>query len=550
MKKVILFLLVAVFGFALTPQELAVDVNYAGKERMLTQKMTKDVFLIALGINKERAKEELQEARSEFEKILYGLLEGDVELGLTPITSSPEAKKQAEVIKKRWLEFRKRIDKVLDGDFTKEDLLYIKEHNLPLLKEANKLVEILVSLNPSDKTKNAQAINLAGKCRMLSQRLAKDVLILKAFPNDKQALQDLQKTIQTLDKILNALENGDSKLGVEKTQAPWIKEELKKARELWAKLKKELQEPKDVKKIVALSDQLLAQMDKITKMYEAIVNKGKKIRAIQSIVEMFQKEKEIQKHTINLAGKQRMLTQKMTKEALLTAIGYDPKSNLKFLKEDMELYDRTLHGFLYGDKGLGIPATQDKEVKKEIKKVMEVWKPFKKEVETFIKTQSKDSLNYLVANNMELLKRSNDLVQTFKKAFPSHDFLEASRKEIVDIAGRQRMLSQKMTKEKLLTLLNFHKEENLKNLKESMELFETSLNDLMKGNKKRKIVRPTNKEVIAQFKKVDTIWKELKPLFEKEPLSSKEMDRLVQGNLTLLKEMDKAVSLAERVVDY
>ncbi len=546
MKKIILSLLFAVLGFALTPQELAVDVNYAGKERMLTQKITKDVFLIALG--EEKAKEDLQKSRNEFERILYGLIEGDSELGLTKITANKKALQQAEAIKKKWLEFRKHIDRVLDGDYTQEDLNYIKNHNLELLQEANKLVELLVALNPTDKTENAQAINLAGKCRMLSQRIAKDVLILKKYP--QESLTDLKRTIEELDLILDALENGNRKLGVKKTSAPWIQQELKKAREIWAELKKEIQNPQDVKKIVQLSDQLLAQMDKITKMYEAIVNKGRKIRAIKSIVEMFEKEKELQKHIINLAGKQRMLTQKMTKEALLTAIGYDPTSNIKLLKEDMELFDRTLHGFLYGDKGLNLPAVEDKKVKEEIVKVVEVWKPFKKEVENFIKTQDKNSLNYLVANNMKLLERSNNLVQAFKKAFPSYDFLEEARKEIVDIAGRQRMLTQKMTKEKLLVMLDIEKEKNRQNLKETIELFETSLNDLLNGNKKRKIVRPTNKKVIAQLKKVNSLWKDLKPIYLKEKLSQKEMDKLVEGNVKLLKEMDKAVLLTERVVDY
>ncbi|MCK4442577.1 MAG: type IV pili methyl-accepting chemotaxis transducer N-terminal domain-containing protein, partial [Sulfurovaceae bacterium] len=45
---------------------------------------------------------------------------------------------------------------------------------------------------------------------------------------------------------------------------------------------------------------------------------------------------------INLAGKQRMLTQKMTKEALFIAKGIDVKENIENLKKTVSLFDKTL----------------------------------------------------------------------------------------------------------------------------------------------------------------------------------------------------------------
>ncbi len=57
---------------------------------------------------------------------------------------------------------------------------------------------------------------------------------------------------------------------------------------------------------------------------------------------------------VNLAGKQRMLTQKMTKEALAVSRGLEKEENLK---KTADLFDRTLKGLISGDAELNLPPT-------------------------------------------------------------------------------------------------------------------------------------------------------------------------------------------------
>ena len=52
---------------------------------------------------------------------------------------------------------------------------------------------------------------------------------------------------------------------------------------------------------------------------------------------------------INLAGRQRMLTQKMSKEVLLVALGHDADANKANLRNTASLFDRTLKGLKDGD---------------------------------------------------------------------------------------------------------------------------------------------------------------------------------------------------------
>jgi len=65
---------------------------------------------------------------------------------------------------------------------------------------------------------------------------------------------------------------------------------------------------------------------------------------------------------INLAGKQRMLTQKMSKEALFIAKGINVEKNKENLKKTSELFDKTLKGLIDGDKDLNLLKTENKEI--------------------------------------------------------------------------------------------------------------------------------------------------------------------------------------------
>ena len=69
---------------------------------------------------------------------------------------------------------------------------------------------------------------------------------------------------------------------------------------------------------------------------------------------------------INLAGKQRMLTQKMSKEALLVAKGIDAEENKANLQKTAALFGKTLTGLVKGDADLGLPKTEDAAILEQL----------------------------------------------------------------------------------------------------------------------------------------------------------------------------------------
>jgi len=259
-----------------------------------------------------------------------------------------------------------------------------------------------------------------------------------------------------------------------------------------------------------------------------------------SLVNEFMNEENSLKTTINLSGKQRMLTQLMTKLSLQIDMNIQKKENLKKLKKTSEVYDNTLKD---------LKKTTNKKVLKAIALVEKAWNPFYKELNQFIEgKKSKDALKYIIGNNENLLNVSNDLVKAFESTNTSSNYLAKARLRIVNVAGRQRMLTQKMTKEKLLMMKGEEKYDA--KLKETMALFDDSLTLLIKGDSKKMIAKPSNEKIIAQLKVVSKLWSELKPLYEKKKNSAKELAIIIMKNPLLLKEMNSMVKMAEKEIEY
>ena len=117
---------------------------------------------------------------------------------------------------------------------------------------------------------------------------------------------------------------------------------------------------------------------------------------------------------INLAGKQRMLTQKMSKEALLVAKGIDAEANKANLQGTVTLFDKTLKGLVNGDADLGLPKTEDKAILAQLAKVQELWDAYKPIVANA--DTSDAALKKAAELNLPLLKEMNKAVGMYAKA--------------------------------------------------------------------------------------------------------------------------------------
>ncbi len=231
---------------------------------------------------------------------------------------------------------------------------------------------------------------------------------------------------------------------------------------------------------------------------------------------------------INLAGKQRMLTQKMSKEALFVAKGIDADANKANLAKTVALFDKTLNGLINGDSSLNLPKTEDKAILAQLQKVTDLWKSFKTKIE-------KNDLKAIANENIPLLKNMNAAVQMYAKASGSK--LDPAMAKTINLAGKQRMLTQKMTKELLLVANGIDADANKENAKKTVALFEKTLNDLISGTKDDGIKK--------QLEVVKKLLAEYKPIIANVDTSDEALKKANKLNLPLLKEMNKAVKMYE-----
>lgn len=123
---------------------------------------------------------------------------------------------------------------------------------------------------------------------------------------------------------------------------------------------------------------------------------------------------------LNLSGKQRMLTQKMSKEFLLIAYGHEVDDNRLNLLETYTLFERTLKGLLDGDETLDLPGTEDKAIRDQLGVVQGLWDEFKPHMEFATKSTTTEipgaNVTNVATHNLPLLKNMNAAVGMYEAA--------------------------------------------------------------------------------------------------------------------------------------
>lgn len=246
---------------------------------------------------------------------------------------------------------------------------------------------------------------------------------------------------------------------------------------------------------------------------------------------------------VNLSGKQRMLTQKMTKEALLISLDINIEENTKNLETSIQLFDKTLLGLQKGDESLKLKKTGDKETLTQLDKVSELWKNFKSHLNLFKNdSKNKQLLKAITADNLPLLSEMNKAVSLYV-ANSGSDLNDLAT--VVNLSGKQRMLTQKMAKEFLLVAKGFDASKNQENLDVTVKQFETVLQGLKNGNKSLALPETKNDNIKIQLKIVKKSWESLYKLIETGSKENKVLEEIEKLNLIVLAEMDKAVKMYE-----
>ena len=555
--------------FAMTSEQLVVVLDHSVRQSVRSQKMVKEALLIKMDIDAKKNAKRLSKTVGWLESDLNAFLgrgeqahlEGDTKTKL-PAVTDPEILSKIKDFQALWLETKKRVEPIYkSGKASKEEIDFLANNNHNLLLKSRAVVLAITKLakKPDSRLKYVNDVKYSGKMKMLSQMISKDILMLLNKIDEDEAKTELNQAIAEVDKIYNALFNGDKSIGCKGTTFPPIVNRLKKSFKSWQEAKAMAKEvlnsqqidKEKVSQMIAKFDKARVLMRKAGVFYEKSISRQKQNIALNTIVDSFVAKKSNSKHIVNMAGRQRMLTQKVAKLAIECSNKLVNSSCLEMLNSVKE-YNKIFRGFRKGDKDMHIDMLTSAKAKDKLSKIKEIWNPFAINIIKLSKSEGKDkkALKEILDNNQKLLEESNSLVKIISKdEFKSMTQLDKMMIKIVNIAGKERMLSQKMTKEYLqLHILN--QVDVKSNLQKSIEKFDVVLNLLLSGNATLKLPKVSNLEIKKQILLVKKIWDKLKPLYLKDKLSDKKLSLLLKANPILLQQMDKAVKMIDKTTNY
>jgi len=247
-------LLLITFGLLLAAAPLSAKsysklelLNLAGKQRMLSQRIAKDYFYIGKGVNVSKASKQLKDSIQAFNKtqrlLASSIKDEEIQNMLMFVDMSSE-----------------EFSSIAMEAYSLDNGALILDLSESMLEGSQYVVD---ALKQDVKQQVSSIVDIAGRQRMLSQRIAKYYISYQAGIKDKNSITQMQEAV----KLFN---DSHHKLMANKTNSAEINKALKKVDRLWKIVYKfYLNIEKGGLPIIVYNttDDIMKKMNKITQMY-------------------------------------------------------------------------------------------------------------------------------------------------------------------------------------------------------------------------------------------------------------------------------------------
>lgn len=185
-------------------------INIAAKQRMLSQRIAKDYLYVHRNIAMSKTKKELKISLEKFFKA-HEILVSSIK--------SEEIENLLDFVELSSNEFNQTIHQ----PFNLDNAQLILDLSESMLEGSQYVVD---SLKDSIKLEESNVIELAGKQRMLAQRIAKYYIAYQAGIKDENTVKSMKQAVLKFTENLNILLNS-------KKNTPLVRKKIKEVNKLW-----------------------------------------------------------------------------------------------------------------------------------------------------------------------------------------------------------------------------------------------------------------------------------------------------------------------------
>ncbi len=255
---------------------------------------------------------------------------------------------------------------------------------------------------------------------------------------------------------------------------------------------------------------------------------------------------------IALAGQQRMLSERMAKSLCFARSGVDPMQQVDRLQDAMQAFDAVHRGLVEGNDALELYVETDPSVLEAWENLDILWFSLNAVYSRAIDGApvSEREFSQVLGLTLEVDKRANDLVAQIRHKYAEKLGSGGLGKAILlDLYDRQRMLSQKLSKEVCLLSRGHKIDETAAEMAETLKLFDTSLRAFLEGMPIAGIPKPPSPAIAEALDRANEIWIGYRPvvsaLASGGAASLSDLARVAEETEAFLLEMNTVVKLYE-----
>lgn len=228
-------------------------INVAGMQRMLSQKIAKSYFFYGMGVRPEKTRKQLMDSIALFDKNYHILLTNISDDNIKDMLVFVEMNKD-------------ELLPLAKSPYSKDNGSLMLDYSETLLEASNDIVK---RIEKTTKNKIDKIVNISGRQRMLTQRIAKFYIAYQSGFKDVNTINQLKQSMQEFEQAHGVLANN-------KRKSTQITKELNKVAKLWnivSKFYKDVQRGGLPVIVLSSTDKIMASMNRITQMYVELGNK-------------------------------------------------------------------------------------------------------------------------------------------------------------------------------------------------------------------------------------------------------------------------------------